>query len=557
MFWLSFLCFQPLLQTPLPTAQSAAEPNFDYAGHAKHVLFCGTDLRRVKGTARALVVRTGYHTAKGALIRQILYPKPSVFPFYRDALIFIFVLFIITMGAFGWAIWKFVSNGASWWFTTLRVLDLFTTVIPPALPIAMSAGASFAVLRLRQAGIYCIVPKTINIAGRVNVFAFDKTGTLTQDHLDVQCVRPVSGQGQFLPETRQNAPGNLQRPLAWALAACHTVVRLSPQETIGDPLEVKMMQWTGWTCSSFDDPRISMSSPDQREVVYTLVRHEFMSQLARMSVVVRAPDNEVWALAKGAPEELRRRCVPQTVPTDFDAVLASYTAQGMRTIALAAKPMKEAAMHNRDEVEAGLNFLGLLVMVNPLKPETPEMLRLLQAARIRVVMITGDNALTAVNVARKAGMSHTESVRLIEFDKEELRSTSVRAESMEAEPALVGWDDVLTGGAELALTGAAFANLCDTQPPGFVQTVLRRATIYARTNPLQKTQIVTLLKQGGVNTVGMCGDGANDCGALKVRVVMLHCLFVHNSFRRLTAGCRYRMERRRLRLPFLPIQSRR
>lgn len=56
----------------------------------------------------------------GELIRQILYPKPSVFRFYRDALIFVGVLFIITLGLFGWAIWKFTTNGASWWFTTLR-----------------------------------------------------------------------------------------------------------------------------------------------------------------------------------------------------------------------------------------------------------------------------------------------------------------------------------------------------------------------------------------------------------------------------------------------------
>jgi cation-transporting ATPase 13A2 len=80
------------------------------------------------------------------------------------------------------------------------VLDLFTTVIPPALPIAMSAGASFAVLRLRNAQIFCVVPKVINICGRVNLFCFDKTGTLTQDHLDVHCLRPVK-QSTFEKET--------------------------------------------------------------------------------------------------------------------------------------------------------------------------------------------------------------------------------------------------------------------------------------------------------------------------------------------------------------------
>ncbi len=507
----------PVVKTPLPRAQAATEPNFDFGAHARHVLFCGTDLRRVKGTARALVVRTGYQTAKGALIRQILYPKPSVFPFYRDALIFIFVLFLVTLGAFGWAIWKFVSNGASWWFTTLRVLDLFTTVIPPALPIAMSAGASFAVLRLRQAGIFCVVPKTINIAGRVNVFAFDKTGTLTQDHLDVHCVRPAaSDRAQFLGEVRHVGAAGISRPLLWALSSCHSVVRLSSQETIGDPLEVKMMQWTGWACSSFDDTKTSMMSPDCSQVVYTLMRHEFMSQLARMSVVVRGPDNDIWALAKGSPEELRRHCDPKTIPADFDSVLASYTAQGMRTIALAAKPMKEASMTERDEVESNLSFLGFLVMVNPLKPETPELLQVLQEARIRVIMITGDNALTAVNVARKAGMTRGSSTRLIEYENGELRMTVVRQEAMEAGRPGAVWSDVLANDDdELAMTGAAFANLAETQSPFFVQNVMRSTSVYARTNPLQKTQIVTLLKHNGVNTVGMCGDGANDCGALK------------------------------------------
>jgi cation-transporting ATPase 13A2 len=102
---------------------------------------------------------------KGEMIRQILYPKTQVFRFFRDALIFLAILFAVTVAGFCWSIYKFVSGGAPPLTTIVRVLDLFTIVIPPALPIAMTAGASFAVARLRDHGIYCVVPKTVNIAG--------------------------------------------------------------------------------------------------------------------------------------------------------------------------------------------------------------------------------------------------------------------------------------------------------------------------------------------------------------------------------------------------------
>ena len=346
----------PVIKTPLPSEQSRTEPDFDFAVHTKHILFCGTELRRIKGEATAFVVRTAFQTAKGDLIRQILFPKPSVFPFYRDALIFILALLILTLGAFAWSIWKFVTANASWWFTTLRVLDLITTVIPPALPIAMSAGASFAVMRLRKSGIYCVVPKTVNIAGRCNIFCFDKTGTLTKDHMDVFCLKPVLKDGSFGEETRE-MNDRLPEQLIWCVAACHSVVKLSMHETIGDPLEVKMMEWSGWTPSSFDDAAVTMTSRDKSKVITTLVRNEFMSQLARMSAIVKAPDDTMWALAKGSPEGLRTLCKPESIPANFDAVLASYTAQGFRTIALGCRAVEDANLQ-RDEVERDLTFLG-------------------------------------------------------------------------------------------------------------------------------------------------------------------------------------------------------
>ncbi len=136
----------------------------------------------------------------------------------------------------------------------------------------MTAGTSFAVARLRQRGIFCVVPKAVNIAGRVNVMCFDKTGTLTMDHMDVHCVRAVGVGGTRFDVAELKSPNDIKSaPLLWTLAACHSVVKLSHVETVGDPLEVKMMQWSRWTSSSFDDlgggndnVKSTMTAPDGR-----------------------------------------------------------------------------------------------------------------------------------------------------------------------------------------------------------------------------------------------------------------------------------------------------
>lgn len=83
----------------------------------------------------------------------------------------------------------------------------------------------------------------------------------------------------------------------------------------------------------------------------------------------------------------------------------------------------------------------------------------------------------------------------------------------------MSWNEVvasLDAFQDLAMTGAAFSHLEQERlAPTDCELVLNRCSVFARANPLQKTAIVTMLKQGGRHTVGMCGDGANDCGALK------------------------------------------
>lgn len=132
----------------------------------------------------------------------------------------------------------------------LRALDLITVVVPPALPATLSIGTSFAIGRLRKLGIFCISPSRVNVGGRINVCCFDKTGTLTEDGLDILGVRALERNvhrfGELLEDVRDMPASNEKANFLYALATCHSL-KMVNGEVIGDPLDVKMFEFTKWT----------------------------------------------------------------------------------------------------------------------------------------------------------------------------------------------------------------------------------------------------------------------------------------------------------------------
>lgn len=144
-----------------------------------------------------------------------------------------------------------------------------------------------------------------------------------------------------------------------------------------------------------------------------------------MSVIVKKSDvKEFQVYVKGAPEIMPDICQPSTcnprkfphsrlflsvlnsVPSDYDEMLDYYTHHGYRVIALATKSLKSishkrAQRMKRQEAESDLIFLGFIVFENKLKPSTPGVLAQLRDARVRRIMCTGDNILTAISVARE------------------------------------------------------------------------------------------------------------------------------------------------------------
>ncbi|XP_029994499.1 cation-transporting ATPase 13A2-like isoform X2 [Sphaeramia orbicularis] len=530
----------PVLKTSLPSADG----RFSADSERRHTLFCGTQLIQAKGGrsdgtgAVAVVTSTGFFTAKGRLVSSILYPQPTNFRFYRDAAKFLLFLAAIALGGTVYSVVLLVRFKASWLELVVRSLDIVTIVVPPALPAALTTGTIYAQRRLKKLGVFCISPPRINISGKVSVFCFDKTGTLTEEGLDVWGVMEggPAGFSELVPDPRRLNPG----PMLSGLACCHTVALLRGQP-LGDPLELKMFQSTGWTLqepeadgldSEFGDHRVLaiMRPPPQLEpgvggAVAIVGRFPFSSTLQRMSVVTVAPGGQsAAAFVKGSPEMVASLCRPETVPVHFSSTLGHFSADGLRVLALGYKPLDantDFRSVERELLETDLTFLGLLMMKNLVKPESAEVINMLRLANLRTVMVTGDNILTAVNVAKSCGMvGSDEKVIFVKATPHTPHSTPTLRFSLGDGGSAQDNTEVFTQGLyqagfgyHLAVNGRSFAALCDHFPE-YLPKVLMRTTVFARMAPEQKTQLVKELQKLNYR-VGMCGDGANDCGALR------------------------------------------
>ena len=567
---------------------------------AKHFLFSGTRIIRIRGSgsnekneasARAMVVRTGFNTTKGALVRSMLFPKPMGFKFYRDSFRFIGFLAAIAGIGFTFAAVNFVKIGIAWHIIVIRALDLITVVVPPALPATMSIGISFAINRLRKVGIFCISPNRVIIGGKVDVFCFDKTGTLTAEGLDVLGTRTIdlkAGRFSELHDTVEEMPVGAgakndadarKMPLLYALATCHSL-KVVDGEVIGDPLDVKMFEYTGWTLDEGKDrsakattktgtAKNGKSKLTERPpaLVQTVVRppggqafevedaiksgrhahflelgvlrtFEFVSSLRRMSVIVkRLKSQSMEVFVKGAPEVMADICDKDTFPADYDDLLSYYTKHGYRVIACAGKSMAgmswiKAQRMRREQAESGLRFLGLIIFENKLKEGSGPAIEVLRNANIVTKMVTGDNPRTAISVARECGMvgqsAHVfmptfaegdqRSPRAVvdwsSVDDDRIKLDAYNLQPREVDPHVLDLEEFDFQDYQLALTGDVFRWMIDFAPIETVRRMLIKGTIFARMSPDEKHELVERL-QALNYCVGFCGDGANDCGALK------------------------------------------
>ncbi|XP_072293964.1 polyamine-transporting ATPase 13A3 [Eucyclogobius newberryi] len=562
----------PVTKTNLPNPLGSgdrldSECAFNTEEHKRHTLFCGTDIIQTRfytgELVKAVVVRTGFSTAKGQLVRSILYPKPTDFKLYRDAYLFLLCLVGVAGIGFIYTIILSVMKKVPAGTIVIESLDIITITVPPALPAAMTAGIMYARRRLKQIGIFCISPQRINICGQINLVCFDKTGTLTEDGLDLWGVQRVENGRFHLSEETAYKENLVKSQFVACMATCHSLTKIEGQLS-GDPLDLKMFEATGWILEEATEEETSLHnrimptvvrppkqllpqdvsiSAEQDMELYELspayeigvVRQfPFSSALQRMSVVVRLlGEKRMDAYMKGAPEVVASLCKKDTVPANFADILEDYTKEGFRVIALAHRRLEsKLSWHkvqniNRDHIEKNMEFLGLIIMQNKLKTETPGVLKDLQQAHIRTVMVTGDNMLTAISVARDCGMIPPQDTVIIAdaLSPHDGQSARIKwryadrpCKSTRLEEINISLEDVCHGNKtqeqfHFAMNGKSFAVIAE-HFPDMLQKLVLHGTVFARMAPDQKTQLIETL-QGVDYYVGMCGDGANDCGALK------------------------------------------
>lgn len=466
---------------------------------ARSFLFGGTKIIRARrpqdgkdeeAVALAIVARTGFNTTKGALVRSMLFPKPSGFKFYKDAFRYISVMAGVAGAGFIASFVNFVRLKLAWHLIVVRALDLITIVVPPALPATLTIGTNFALSRLKIKSVYCISPQRVIVGGKLDVVCFDKTGTLTEEGLNVLGVRVVhrpamrfsdllSSNSTLLPgaayERDPTVDYSVHKAALHTMASCHSI-RTVDGEPMGDPLDLKMFEFTGWTfeeggqdpfavhseeatpqdCSLVRPPAGSEFDPHEMgelegnaAIQLSIVKgFEFVSQLRRASIIVsQAGFQNADIYVKGAPECMKTICKPESFPVDYEDLLDFYTHRGFRVIACATKqiPYDWTTLQkmDRDEAESKLDFIGFIIFENKLKSATPDTIEELERAGIRQVMCTGDNILTAISVARKCSLvdrtAHCFVPHIVEgtLDSEALVMRLTETQAMRGIPMLV------------------------------------------------------------------------------------------------------------------------
>jgi cation-transporting ATPase 13A1 len=496
--------------------------------------------------AMAIVVKTGFETSQGSLVRTMIYSTERVSANNAEALFFILFLLIFAIAA-SWYVWdEGVRKDRKRSKLLLDCVLIVTSVVPPELPMELSLAVNTSLAALSKYAIYCTEPFRIPLAGRIDVACFDKTGTLTGEDLVVEGIAGLGldHSGTGTPREKDGAHSHMTKvneaglETTLVLATAHALVKLDEGDIVGDPMEKATLAALGWklgkndilTSNKLVASTKGASFTTSANTVQIKRRFQFSSALKRQSSIatVTKIDPETGKKAKstfvgvkGAPETIQKMLVK--VPEDYEETFKYFTRNGSRVLALAYKYLSaESEIGSgkindlkRENVEAELTFAGFLVLHCPLKDDAKKAVRMLNESSHRVVMITGDNPLTAVHVAREVEIVDRDVLILDapEHDQsgEKLVWRSVDdLTSIPVDPTKP-LDKEILATKDLCVTGYALAKF--KSQPAFL-SLIRHTWVYARVSPKQKEEILMGLKELGYHTL-MAGDGTNDVGALK------------------------------------------
>jgi magnesium-transporting ATPase (P-type) len=366
----------------------------------------------------------------------------------------------------------------------LAAVGLAVAAIPEGLPAIMTITLAIGVTRMAHRHAIIRRLPAVETLGAVSVVCSDKTGTLTRNEMTVQSVIGADGvfevsgsgyapEGGFSREGRQVGTGQpLLQEVAHAALLCNDAELRDSEagwQLAGDPTEGALLTLA---MKAGLDPRRAREELPRSDVIPFESEHRFMATLNHDH------EGRGFIYLKGAPERVLALCESQrsadgSLPLDsgyWHARMEEAAAQGMRLLALAVRHETTATLNFSDIEDGGFTLLAVLGLADPPREEAIKAVADCRAAGIRVKMITGDHAATALAIGRQLGLH----------------------EAMHA------------------TTGAEIETFDDAQ----LREVVAQTDIFARASPEHKLRLVEALQSLG-HVTAMTGDGVNDAPALR------------------------------------------
>jgi len=443
--------------------------------------------------------------------------------------------------------------------------------------MALAVDNSLMVLMKMQ--VFCTEPYRVPIAGKLDSCLFDKTGTLTTDELvavGVYNEQVLSANIKYSVDCKDGDIMSVLTPMtkvsneaALVLAGCHSLVSIDGELT-GDPLEIAALTAMRWGLDGSSNHVLPLSATEKKKggkkifisgleisELNVLTRHHFCSRLQRMSCVVQDCDNRnIFSVTKGSPEAVGK--LLRQKPLLYDKISRNLSLRGFRVIAMGYKLLKtndqiQDAKNKRSSCEEKICFAGFIAFTCRVRKDTKMVVRKLKEGGMNVAMLTGDSLLTAAHVAREVGICNTDGKdedvttnnkendnyfkkilmkkksaqkQVTKIEKEEkANSILILEKHMNGTMFWRCYDDYsrifdlnvseipqLSKQFDLATTGENL-NTAFNSNDG-IKNMLMYFKIFARMAPDAKEVVIECLHSVGILCL-MCGDGANDVGALK------------------------------------------
>ena len=422
----------------IPTAN--AEPSEDY--WRRDACYAGTLV--TQGSALVRVEKTGPSTEYGKIGAGVASAPAKDTPLRKQTgklvktcAVLAGILFLL-VGIFTWL--NIPDHG----FTDrliesiLAGVTLAMAMIPEEFPVILTVFLSMGAWRLAKKNSLVRKLPSVETLGAVSVLCVDKTGTITMNRMTVQNVLVAAGDEQTL--------------LATMGLACETEAY--------DPMEQAMLRF----CEEHQLPREKLFSGR------LVSEYAFTNELKMMGHVWQK-DGKLTVAAKGSPEKILTICdLTDEERKAAEEQIVSLSSEGLRVIAVAAAYPQSERDLPASLTDCRLTLLGLVGLADPPRKSVRDDIARCTKAGIRVVMITGDNGVTASAIAKKIGIP----------------------------------------GSDRVITGDRLEKMTDEE----LQRAVREVSIFSRVIPSHKMRIVKAFKDNG-EIVAMTGDGVNDAPALK------------------------------------------